>query len=452
LNPEIVQNFYDLDIAVSKSDGAAIENASRKILSRIPDCIWALDLLGTALELEQQGRNDEAIECCEKVLNAFPFHSHAHFIKGLAMLKSGKNLKDTLAEFKITVNIDPENYKALNMLGECHRLKGDTSEAIKILQKSLEIHPESQVALMAISTALVECGQFDSAIQYINQAVRSYPNNPEIWEIKGDILAKSGYIDESLESWMNATFMGGISPRLFEKVKDLMPLNNDQNGKKGIEKQSSRTDTQGDTIKMKNNMDASIHYNNGNILYSEAKYTEALVEYQLSIQIDSNDAWAYNGLGMTYNKLHKHTEAISNFDHAIQIDVNHTQAYYNRGNSYFAEHKYKEALADYTQAIMLDSSLILAYINRGNTNDMLNHFENALADYTKAIQLDPHSALAYSNIGIMYAKANQPQKALPYFEKAIDLGDKSATLSVERVKREIGKKGRKGFISKLFGK
>jgi tetratricopeptide (TPR) repeat protein len=216
LNPEIKEDFAIAHFAISVSHPMAIEQAARRVLSRVPNSIWAMDVLGTALE--QQERYDEAIACFAMVLEAAPAHAHAHFTKGLAMLKSGKDREATLDEFELSVALTPKDYRAINMVGECYRLLGETSKAIEAFQKSLAINPQSIVALMAISTAFVQCGQPDSAIYFANQAVQFYPADPEAWEVRGDVLAAAGQPEQSLKSWEKALLIGGITPRLFEKM------------------------------------------------------------------------------------------------------------------------------------------------------------------------------------------------------------------------------------------
>ena len=58
-------------------------------------------------------------------------------------------------------------------------------------------------------------------------------------------------------------------------------------------------------------------------------------------------------------------EALADHNQAIQLDPNDAMAYNNRGNVYNDQGKYDLALADLNQAIQLDPNDAIAYTNRG---------------------------------------------------------------------------------------
>jgi tetratricopeptide (TPR) repeat protein/tRNA A-37 threonylcarbamoyl transferase component Bud32 len=440
VNPEIVQDVLQdvaaTYLAISSGDPVAIEQATRRVLSRVPDSIWAMDRLGTALE--QQERYDEAITCFKTVLEAALAHAHAHFTKGLAMLKSNKDLEATLTEFELSVAMNPNDYKALNMVGECYRLLGETSKAIEAFHKSLAINPQSIVALMAISTALVHSGQPDSAIYFANQAVQFYPSNPEAWEIRGDVLAAAGQPEQSLESWVKALLIGGITPRLFEKMRGALPENamhksTNQESNSGGSVVRETTDKPSDRHDF--HLDpglAGIYSNQGANYYALGKYEEALVEYTHALQLDPKLVQACTGRGNTYTALNRYEEALVDHNRAIQLDPKLALAHYNRGVTYAKMGRHKEALADYNHAIQLDPNLACAYSNRGTTYADLGKLEEGLADYNRALQLDPSDAKVYCDRGAAYEELGRHEEALADFRRAINIAPNLADAYLNR--------------------
>jgi tetratricopeptide (TPR) repeat protein len=300
----------------SGEDCVVVEQAARRVLSHMPDSIRAMDVLGVALE--QQGRYEEAIECFKSVLEAAPAYAHAHFTKALAMFKSGKDLQTALAEFELLVTLNPNDYKALNMVGECYRRRGEMPKAIDAFKKALAINPQSIVALMAISTAFVHTGRSDSAIYFANQAVEFYPSDPEAWEIRGDVLAAAGQSEQGLESWTKSMLLGGLTSRLFEKLRGPLLENGKAPGSGG---------------------------------------------QQVDLRISSEATFASSGGTVRY------TTDEAGDGHESQLEPDSAPLCANRGSTHYALGEYEKALAEFNRAIQLDPDLVQARTGRGCTRD-----------------------------------------------------------------------------------
>ncbi|MEK9149009.1 MAG: tetratricopeptide repeat protein [Candidatus Desantisbacteria bacterium] len=73
----------------------------------------------------------------------------------------------------------------------------------------------------------------------------------------------------------------------------------------------------------------------------------------------------------------------------MNLNPNDAPAYNNRGNAKFYLKDYRGALADYDQAIKLNPNDAQAYCGRGLARSMLGQKTEALADFQKAVELDP---------------------------------------------------------------
>ena len=88
-------------------------------------------------------------------------------------------------------------------------------------------------------------------------------------------------------------------------------------------------------------------------------------------------------------KKEKEGGTIEDYTKAIELNPNDANAYNERGVLHYAIDKYPEAIADYTKAIEINPKYVFAYFNRGLIYQDLKKYEEAIADYTKAIELDP---------------------------------------------------------------
>ena len=69
----------------------------------------------------------------------------------------------------------------------------------------------------------------------------------------------------------------------------------------------------------------------GNKLYYQKNYQDAINKYNEGIQLNPNLLMAYNNRGATYNYLKNYEQAIDNYNKAIKINPNLAEVYFNRG-------------------------------------------------------------------------------------------------------------------------
>jgi len=121
---------------------------------------------------------------------------------------------------------------------------------------------------------------------------------------------------------------------------------------------------------------------------SEAKhYQEALAAYEQAIQLDPNDAAAYNGKGSVLSNLKRNREAILAYTRAIQLDPNSADAYHSKGNALFALNGYQKAITAYERAIQLDPTFAIAYFNKGRALELLGRASEAQQAFNRALLL-----------------------------------------------------------------
>ncbi len=159
--------------------------------------------------------------------------------------------------------------------------------------------------------------------------------------------------------------------------------------------------------------------NRGYAYYELGKTEEAMTDFDQAIKINPNFAAAYINRGNVFSKNEDYDQAVIDFNHALQINPQFAIGYFNRGNTFRELKKYKEALADYEQVIKIDPGYAPAYYNRASLYIELKIYEKAIEDYNKVIEINPQYVEAYNNRGNAYAKLYKYDQAIASYNQAI---------------------------------
>ena len=157
------------------------------------------------------------------------------------------------------------------------------------------------------------------------------------------------------------------------------------------------------------------------MLIAKGDYGRVLQDYTKTIQLNPDDAIAYNNRGGAYYLKEEYESAIVDFTKAIDLNPNYAEAYNNRGVAYHLKEEYESAIADYTKAIQLNPDYAIAYNNRGRAYGVKGEVDSsassklavirAIKDYNPAIGLNPELAPAYYNRGVAWLRLREWERA-----------------------------------------
>jgi tetratricopeptide (TPR) repeat protein len=177
----------------------------------------------------------------------------------------------------------------------------------------------------------------------------------------------------------------------------------------------------------------------GKVEYNRGNYDAAIYLFNKAVDLNPDNEYLYNDLGLCYVALGEQDTAISKFSKAIELNSDCVEAYYNRGLAYFGQGGYtdtepfKNAISDFTKTIELEPDNVDAYYNRGLTynqyynsgknydeTDTTDYYTIAVADFDKVLELDPAYVLAYAGKGNAAYRNKEYNKSEEYFVKALE--------------------------------
>jgi len=253
-------------------------------------------------------------------------------------------------------------------------------EAIKILDKAIELYPKNSWVYTNRGNAYFNLKQYIKAIQNYDKAIELDPKNA------------SDYYRRGLAYTM-----------LKQYIKAIQDFNN------AIDLDSG---------------DARIYSMRGRAYLKLKQYDKAIQDYDKAIELNPGYAWTYDNRGRAYLNLKQYTRAIQDYGKVIELVPNHIGAYHIRGSLYDYLKQYARAIQDYDKAIELNSGDATIYFRRGRAYAKLKQYDRAIQDYDKAIELNPGYTAAYRIRGATYISTLKRNiQGCADMKKACELGD-----------------------------
>jgi tetratricopeptide (TPR) repeat protein len=170
---------------------------------------------------------------------------------------------------------------------------------------------------------------------------------------------------------------------------------------------------------------AMLHYQRGDYLFSRGLFEDALKEYQIAIQNNSADSIIHAASAQVYLIQGDYGLSLDECNKSTEISPNY-YAYMLMGQLYLLQGQTDLALDYCNKSINLNNYYAPAYALRARIYYDLRQYENLLHDCQTAIKLDPLEPQAYFVRGILELKAGQVDSreldnAVSDFSKSLEI-------------------------------
>jgi tetratricopeptide (TPR) repeat protein len=131
-----------------------------------------------------------------------PSYVNAHQWYGEFLIVRGRN-EEALQQARAAVSADPLSLAANGSLGLQYYFSDRPDQAITQFQKTLELDKDFPPAILSLALALQQKGQTAEAIRVLNDALHRMGENPPFQALQGYLLAKSGQTAEARQVLQN---------------------------------------------------------------------------------------------------------------------------------------------------------------------------------------------------------------------------------------------------------
>ncbi len=213
--------------------------------------------------------------------------------------------------------------------------------------------------------------------------------------------------------------------------------------------------------------------NLGEAYMMENDYTSAYKELRKALELNPDDPFLHNDLGLVYIAREKPEEAIGHFKEAIKLNPDYAPAINNLGVAYMAagewdkaietfksimgsllyatphyplsnlgwayynKKKYRESVKYYKKALKAKPNYVIAMRGLGNTYIAMNRIDKAIEILEKGAKLTPRFVELQYDLAEAYAMSHQRDRALKTYHLVISLAPE--TPLAEQAQKEIRK-------------
>lgn len=195
----IHQNLGFLHAKMGKLQEA--EPYFRKAVELNPTGVQGYTMLASALM--QLRKDAEAESVLRQGLTTAEDHAPLRVMLGFVLTRTKWSEAEAL--FKEVLRTDPDNALTLNNYGYSLVERGERlDEALKMLQRAVEIAPDNGAFLDSLGWAHFKLGHLDEAERCLKKAIEGPYQSPVLYEHLGDIYEKQGRRELSLGMWQKA--------------------------------------------------------------------------------------------------------------------------------------------------------------------------------------------------------------------------------------------------------
>ncbi len=171
------------------------------------------------------------------------------------------------------------------------------------------------------------------------------------------------------------------------------------------------------------------YYMKGLSHFQDKKFELAAVEFNRSIQTDSNFKQSYYMLGIISDYRNQLDASIQYYKEAIARDDNYSEAYNALGTAYSKQQKWKDAIKAYKKAVenKLYTTPQVPYLNMGRVYMMQKDYPKAVEAFRQAKAYVNQDFILYE-LGNALFEAGKTKDAIAEFREGVNLSPQNPNL------------------------
>jgi len=308
------------------------------------------------------------------------------------------------------VQVRPDSFRALCARGEALHQLGDTQGAIRDYQAAHHLKPGADAPLTGVALTLLEHDRVDEATKELEKVLARHPANLEAKLLKARALsvkrnspAALTLIDQVLSSDPEHVAAHEYRGRLIWQQGDLQ----------GAAKSFHRT-LHLDPFRL------STHLALCALLTAGGNYAEADAHYVHVQQLFKRNPEDLNQIAAHMAEHGHASKAIEAFSALAEMEpASRSTMLVNTGNAYLRLNKVDSALKSFKDALKVDPNNALAFRRFGDFEDEHGSVEKAAEYFARACELEPDNPSHHACAGTAYLRLQEYERATFHLRKSL---------------------------------
>ena len=377
-----------------------------------------------SMELQMQGRLDEALAEVVKAAKLDPMDPANHFtigsVKGglgadrgdIAMVNEG------IEACWLAVTLDPNWILPWTEIGLIHLRVGRAAEAVKhLLAVRPECGPLDPRYHSTLADAYWRLGQPTEALAAYEAALELDPEDLSDLIAASEIALEIGDRAKYRRYSRRARHLGESEET--EKVLELLREFRKPEPTGDATDEHDRKIAVMDAVIRLDPDDTYAYLSRGLAHFAKGDEASAMADLDAVIRLDPSHAGARYLRGVLFGNRKQWDQMIADMSEAIRLTPDDAKAYYYRGMAYGERDMLDESFADMCEAIRLDPNHADAHRVRGDCLRYKRQYDGAIADFDTALRLDPENAAAYLGRGAVYRRKGNPDQAITDYDATL---------------------------------
>ncbi len=409
----------------------------------------------------------------------------------LAQINEPKKPSLALSYYRKVVDLVGPEWNVLVKIADINERIGNVDETIKTVEELLKLNPSELNLQKMLIQSYIKTKNYEKATALINEAQISFPDDPNLIEMKGSLLIQNGSWKEALTEYMKliknpdinfenkirigtAFYLQGekdstsydLAQEIFQEInKDTLDWQiNAYLGEINVRKKNDSTAVE--YFKVASSLaewNAQIWVRLGGLLFDRRRYKEAIQymskasekfpndfainliyglslssdndhlkakdAFQRALNINPDDVTALSALGYSLNQLKDDDAALVHLDKALLLEPKNLQVISIIALIHETRKNYSMSDSLYASAIKIDSTNILILNNFAySLAERGIKLQDALSMAKKALEQEPRNSSYLDTIGWIYFKLGEYKKAKINIEQAARIENTNATL------------------------
>jgi predicted O-linked N-acetylglucosamine transferase (SPINDLY family) len=310
----------------------------------------------------------------------------------------------------------PEDSDALNLLGAVAQQRGQTDEAIALLEHSLALDPSNAHACVNLGVALRSAERLEAAAEMYRQALAIQPRGREALSNLGSVLTDLGKKEEAVEVYrsLHTLNLETRGPGTHDVERRIAMLCLD------LEETEAAAEW---FLKCAPFLadDPEVNCNTGYALESNGRKEEAEPYYRRAVELLPRSAELNSNYGNLLVSLGRIKEGEAYLKRAVEIAPDRWKIQANLAGTYLAQAEYDKAITEYEAIRKNDPDNVVANCDLAAAYGQSGRFDKAIPLLQRAIEIKPDYYQAYANLGNAYLCCTRLDEAIEAFHKCMEI-------------------------------